>query len=170
MAEVNPSLWAPWRAEYIQSLHKDSGVACFLCDYIADPSADDSNHVIVRSDHIIMALNRFPYTNGHLLIAPLQHVGGFDGLDDAELLAIARAMRDGTTMLRTAVRAEGVNVGMNFGRCAGAGLPGHLHAHIVPRWSGDTNFMTTVAEARVIPEDLREVHDRLRAAARSLGI
>ncbi len=115
-------------------------------------------------------MNRYPYTNGHLLIAPVRHVGTLDELPDRELGIVSMLIRDSIKMLAIAVSAHGYNVGLNLGRCAGAGLPGHVHWHVVPRWNGDTNFMTTVGSARVIAESLDEVYSRLRAAAVESGL
>lgn len=166
MPEFNSNLWAPWRAEFIRSLEGGSPQPeCFLCAYIAKPSDDAANRVICRTAHSLVVMNRYPYTNGHLLVAPLTHRGELGGLAETELLELVTLARDCLGWLQDAVGAEGYNVGMNFGRCAGAGLPDHLHVHVVPRWSGDTNFMSTVAEARVIPESMDEVYARLRKAA-----
>lgn len=171
MPEHNSNLWAPWRSQYIRSLGESStDGSCFLCDYLADEQGDDRNHVICRTTTTVMVMNLFPYTNGHLLIAPVRHLAELDDLNDEELLDLNRLARDGIKMLKTVVSAQGFNVGMNFGRCAGAGLPDHLHAHLVPRWNGDTNFMSTVGEARVVPESLDEVFERLRNAAREMGL
>ena len=171
MAEANPNLWAPWRSEYIQSLgdHSDDG-SCFLCDYSAHPAKDDENFIICREGAVLVVMNRYPYTNGHLLIAPQQHVASIVELADEELAALSNYVRDSIRMLERAVGAHGYNIGMNLGRCAGAGLPGHLHWHVVPRWDGDTNFMSTVGSSRVIAESLAHVHARLRRAGVELGL
>ncbi len=171
MAEFNPNLWAPWRSAYIRSLGDElDDVGCFLCDYAAQAERDSENLVICRPDHVLAVMNRYPYTNGHLLVAPRRHLDDLEELTDEELSALSRLTRDCIKMLKKAVSAHGYNVGMNVGRCAGAGLPGHVHWHVVPRWDGDTNFMCTVGSARVIAESLDEVHQRLRAAAAELGL
>lgn len=171
MAEFNPNLWAPWRAEYIRSLSDPpEEMGCFLCDYAAQADHDAENFVVCRTSGVLAVLNRYPYTNGHLLIAPLRHIGDFTALDSDELSALGRLVRDSVAMLERAVGAHGYNVGMNLGRCAGAGLPDHLHWHVVPRWNGDTNFMSTVGTARVIAESLEAVHERLCAAAAEMGL
>lgn len=171
MAEFNPNLWAPWRAEYIRSLSDPpEEMGCFLCDYAAQADHDAENFVVCRPSGVLAVLNRYPYTNGHLLIAPLRHIGDFTALDPDELSALGRLVRDSVAMLERAVGAHGYNVGMNLGRCAGAGLPDHLHWHVVPRWNGDTNFMSTVGTARVIAESLEAVHERLCAAAAEMGL
>ncbi len=171
MPETNPNLWAPWRSEYIRSLGDEADDQdCFLCGYAASDAEDARNRVICRSANVMAVMNRYPYTNGHLMIAPLRHVGALDELSDDELGAASLLVRDSIKMLAIAVSAHGYNVGLNLGRCAGAGLPGHVHWHVVPRWNGDTNFMTTVGSARVIAESLNDVYDRLRAAAAELGL
>lgn len=171
MPETNPNLWAPWRSEYIRSLGDEADdQACFLCEYAAHEADDAQNHVVCRSADFIAVMNRYPYTNGHLLLAPVRHVGGLDELSDRELGEAGALIRDSIKMLGKAVSAHGYNVGLNLGRCAGAGLPGHVHWHVVPRWNGDTNFMTTVGSARVIAESLEDVYSRLRAAAAELGL
>ncbi len=171
MSEMNPNLWAPWRSEYIRSLGDEADDEdCFLCGYAVDEAHDSQNRVICRSADVMAVMNRYPYTNGHLMLAPLRHVGTLDELSDKELGAVSILIRDSIKMLTRAVSAHGYNVGLNLGRCAGAGLPGHVHWHVVPRWNGDTNFMTTVGSARVIAESLDEVYSRLRTAAAELGL
>ncbi len=171
MAEFNTNLWAPWRMEYIRSLDdelKDDG--CFLCRYWEKPERDRENRVIWRTRCTFVVLNRFPYTNGHLLIAHACHKGELSDLSDDELTDITRAIRDAVGILRTTVRAQGFNIGYNVGRCAGAGLPEHLHAHIVPRWSGDTNYMAVLGSARVIPDSLDALGTELIKSAEAAGL
>lgn len=171
MGEINENLWAPWRKEYIRGLGDSAGPAeCFLCLYARSPEDDAANRVVCRDDHTLVVMNRYPYTNGHLLIAPLEHVAELESLSESSLNAMMRFIREGIRLLKTVLNPEGFNVGMNLSRCAGAGLPGHLHAHVVPRWIGDTNFMCTIGAARVIPEPLDELGERLRQAAVDLGI
>ena len=171
MAEANPNLWAPWRSEYIHSLG-DYGAdgSCFLCDYATHPAEDDKNFVVCRTGGALVVMNRYPYTNGHLLISPERHVASIVELAGEELAVLSNLIRDGVKMLERAVKAHGYNIGMNLGRCAGAGLPGHLHWHVVPRWDGDTNFMSTVGSSRVIAESLEDVHARLRQAGAELDV
>jgi ATP adenylyltransferase len=161
--------------EYIHQLHEQPGggkplSGCFLCDYIARPDDDPANHVIWRTDRCLTLFNRFPYTNGHLLIAPKQHVAELSDLDEAVLTDLMRQVRDAQRLLKETVTPQGFNVGMNFGRCAGAGLPDHLHIHIVPRWSGDTNFMPVIADVRVIPQSIEALHALMREAAPKLNL
>jgi len=157
--------------EYIRSLggeRPDDG--CFLCRYAASPEADGENHVIWRGARCLTTFNSFPYSSGHLLVAPLGHVSDLDLMDDPALDELIRQVRDAKRLLTAVLEPQGFNVGMNFGKCAGAGLPGHLHVHIVPRWEGDTNFMPVVGDTRVIPESLTAIHARMREAAGGLGL
>ena len=155
------NLWAPWRMPYIKGLEKSEG--CFLCHDLAHPEADDENLLLWRTEHCLVVLNRFPYNNGHLLIAPARHIAGLDETSDAEMLELIKLVREVQKALSLTVNPHGFNVGLNLGRCAGAGLPGHMHIHVVPRWDGDTNFMTATAGTRVLPEPLGETWARLRA-------
>lgn len=171
MNEFHENIWAPWRLEYVQSLAGLAGDGCFLCDYGADADKDESNLVLCRNEHSLVVFNRFPYTNGHLLIAPIAHKADLDDLSDEEMRSIWWTTRDVKRLLTDALRCDGFNIGINFGRCAGAGLPGHLHIHIVPRWSGDTNFMAVLGDVRVIPQALERLYRQLRALCsdRSIG-
>jgi len=170
MGERNTNLWAPWRAEYIRTLSPDTADGpCFLCGYAQTPGEDNAHHVIRRTANCLVVMNRYPYTNGHLLVAPLAHLPRLEDFDDDVLLELCRLTRLATTILARVVQADGFNIGTNIGRCAGAGLPGHLHGHVVPRWTGDTNFMTTIGDARLIPEDHADLSIRLRAAAAELA-
>lgn len=160
------TLWAPWRLSYIvNSVEKDATVEprerCFLCRY-RDESRDAENYVVDRSPHSLVVLNRFPYNNGHLLIAPRWHKASLDELSDDELLELQRQLRRMVKLLTLVMGAEGFNVGLNLGRVAGAGLPGHLHWHVVPRWNGDVNFMPIIADAKVIPQSLETLFQLLK--------
>lgn len=161
------TLWAPWRLSYIANAVDKDAVApppdgCFLCRY-RDDTHDAENFVVDRSEHSLIVLNRFPYNNGHLLIAPREHLATLDELSDAVLLDLQQQVRRMVQLLRLVMGAEGFNIGLNLGRVAGAGLPGHLHWHIVPRWSGDVNFMPIIADAKVIPQSLTALYQLLRA-------
>ena len=160
-------LWAPWRAQYItDSATRPAGVdeGCFLCRGIAaDPRHDRDNLLAWRGEHSAIFLNRFPYNNGHLLVAPLAHKGSLAELEGADLTEPVEAVRGAIAVLDRMLRPQGYNVGLNLGKAAGAGLPGHLHWHIVPRWDGDTNFMPVTGQTKVIVESLAEFHDRLVA-------
>ena len=158
-------IWAPWRAQYIKesaSKPPSDGEACFLCRGLAsDPSADRENLLAWRGRHSALFLNRYPYNNGHLLVAPVVHEGSLSGLDGADLVEPLETVRRVVGILDRMLRPQGYNIGLNLGKSAGAGLPGHLHWHIVPRWDGDTNFMPVLGETKVIVESLREFYDRL---------
>ncbi|MGA1980428.1 MAG: HIT domain-containing protein [Sedimentisphaerales bacterium] len=154
------NLWAPWRVEYIQGLGKSSD--CFICQDLEKPQDNDKNLVLWRSDRSIVVLNRFPYNNGHLLIAPARHIPDLEQASDEELLELTKLVRESKKALSLAIKPHGFNVGMNFGRCSGAGLPGHLHIHIVPRWEGDTNFMNVCTDTNVVSQSLTELLEQLK--------
>ena len=154
------NLWAPWRIKYVQGLNETK--ECFICHNLKNPKDDDSNFVLWRCQKSIAILNRYPYNNGHLLIAPARHIRDLDEATDEELLELTKLIRESQKALSLAIKPHGFNVGMNFGRCAGAGLPEHLHIHIVPRWEGDTNFMPLCSDAKVISQSLIELLGRLR--------
>ena len=171
MAEFNANLWAPWRMEYIRSLDEGrQDGECFLCAYASDPGQDAANHVVWRGESALVVMNRFPYTNGHLMVAPLRHVGDPAELLPAEMLEMTTLVYQGVALLRRALRAEGFNIGANLGRCAGAGLPDHLHHHIVGRWSADTNYMAVLGGVRVIPDGLDATYADLVSAAKEMGL
>lgn len=164
-------LWAPWRLSYIETAKEagSEGGDCFLCRYRDEPSRDEENFVVTRGVTSFVVLNRFPYNNGHLLVAPLAHKGNLNELDDAELLGCQHQLRTLAGVYGRILRPDGFNIGLNLGRAAGAGLPGHLHWHLVPRWSGDTNFMTLLDDVRVISESLRALYARLRVEIETGG-
>jgi len=170
VGETNDNLWAPWRFDYVKSLKRDDEPACFLCDYAAQPQDDGANWVIWRSDRCLTLFNRFPYANGHLLVAPVSHCAVLEELDEATLAELIGDLRDAQKLVRAATNCHGLNIGMNFGRCAGAGLPGHLHIHIVPRWEGDVNFMPVLADVRVIPQSIESLRQRMIELAPTLGL
>lgn len=166
--ERKANLWAPWRIAYIKEIDDREG--CFLCHYRDDPDNDAEHLVLWRGRHVMAVLNRFPYTGGHLMVTPYRHVASLDDLSPAETLELMAMVRDTQKALSDALSAEGFNVGINFGHCAGAGLPGHLHVHVVPRWSGDTNFMAVLGEVRVIPEALTSVYTGLLRSSERLDL
>ncbi|MCK6456046.1 MAG: HIT domain-containing protein [Phycisphaerae bacterium] len=170
MPEANENLWAPWRMEYIRSLSDEAGGGCFLCQYWSHPESDTANHVLWRTDRAMVLFNRFPYSNGHLLIATGPHKPALDDLDDAEKLELIQLVADAQAALSRAISPHGFNVGINFGRCAGAGLPDHLHLHLVPRWNGDTNFMSVVGDARVILQSIDTLYADLRRISAEAGL
>jgi len=162
------NLWAPWRIGYIQGLADKN--ECFICRIIAMPQDDDKNFVLWRSKNYITMLNRFPYNNGHLLIAPVRHIPDLEQASDEELLEMVKLIRDARKALTLAIKPHGFNIGMNFGRCAGAGLPDHLHIHIVPRWNGDTNFVRTCSDTYLISQSLAELLDVLKQTSAQNGL
>jgi ATP adenylyltransferase len=165
-------LFAPWRMEYIRSLDKSGEIdgGCFVC--AAAKSSDDNDRrrrtVLWQSDHCVVLMNQFPYSNGHLLIAPKAHKAEFEDLSDDERCDLMRQTTDCVRVLKRAVSAQGFNIGVNLGKSAGAGLPGHLHQHVVPRWAGDTNFMSIVGDVRVVPQALGQLYDELLAVKKTL--
>jgi len=156
------TLFAPWRLEYVTSTDSRDRAGCVFCTAWA--SADDrTTHTLWRRERSFALLNRYPYTSGHCMIAPIEHRSDLDGLDDATLLEIVSDARRLMQALRRVYRPHGFNVGFNVGQAGGAGIEEHLHLHIVPRWHADTNLMGVIAGTRVIPEDLDTTFDRLRA-------
>jgi ATP adenylyltransferase len=169
--ERSRNIWAPWRMEYIDALN-DGGPAdgCFLCRYVGQADQDAKNLVLWRGRKSFVLLNRFPYTGGHTLIAPYAHAPDLESLDDKTMLEMMHFLRDMQRVLTAALRCDGFNIGINIGRCAGAGLPGHLHLHIVPRWAGDTNFMPVFGGVRVIPVTLEAMYATLRKTGQELKL
>jgi len=160
-------LWAPWRLAYITNAKEKDRPAdeCFICRGVA--GADDrANLLVYRSGLSVVVLNRFPYNNGHLLVAPRAHKGRLDELTPAELLDLQVVLRQMIGVLERRMTPDGFNVGLNLGKSAGAGLPGHVHWHVVPRWDGDTNFMPIVADVKVIVQSLDALYDLLTEALR----
>jgi ATP adenylyltransferase len=167
------SLHAPWRMDYIRGLTDQAKSAapakpddCFFCRAVPVAQANDRPEMKRRgvlwiTDHSIVMLNLFPYTNGHLLVAPRRHVAELENLTDAESQDLMNETVAALRLLKRAISPQGFNIGMNLGRCAGAGVPGHLHQHVVPRWGGDTNFMTVVAEIRVVPQAMGQLWEEL---------
>ena len=184
-------LWAPWRIGFITGTEAPPSVAtqpqprwlpgadkdCFLCRGAADITSDEAvqaaanreNLVACRTPASVVVLNRYPYNNGHLLVAPRRHAARLDELTDDEHLDLMKLSARLCGVLETQMKAEGFNVGLNLGRVAGAGVPGHLHWHIVPRWHGDTNFMPALASVRVIPQSLEALFDLLSGALKNSG-
>jgi ATP adenylyltransferase len=160
-------VFSPWRLQYVQSLKSDE--ACVFCRaFQHEPS--EENLVVFRDHRLAVMLNRFPYTNGHLMVIPRPHVDSLTGLDAEMRSASAEALTHCETVLRRVYRAQGLNLGLNLGQAAGAGITDHLHWHILPRWNGDTNFVTVVGQTRVIPEDLAMTYARLLPEFASLSL
>ncbi len=156
-------LWAPWRLAYVAAAKAPADDdACFICAGLAQDQ-DRANLLALRTARSAVFLNRYPYNNGHLLIAPIAHKGALDQLDPAEVLETQETLRRMAAVLQELLHPDGFNIGMNLGRVAGAGLPGHLHWHVVPRWNGDTNFMPVLGETKVIVQSLETLYDLLVA-------
>jgi ATP adenylyltransferase len=154
-------LWTPWRSAYMQQRKNPGG--CIFCDAAAS-DADEENLVIFRGEFIFVILNRYPYTSGHLMIAPYAHVSRLAYVSKAAAGEIIDFTRQAEEILERIYRPDGLNIGMNLGEAAGAGIEQHIHMHVLPRWRGDANFMTSVASTRVIPESLSDTYVKLRAA------
>ena len=172
------TLWAPWRLGYIKGDEAAAAAPraepawlpgadgdCFICRAVAEPvNCDRENLLVHRAAETVVILNRYPYNNGHLLIAPRLHKGRLDELTAAEQLEGQRELARLVNLIERSMNAEGFNIGLNLGRTAGAGLPGHLHWHLVPRWNGDTNFMPVLAGVKVIPQSLDSLWELLTTA------
>lgn len=176
---THEQIWAPWRLAYIQqegegaegagpdrrelTFPEGAEPSCFLCQAAADDE-DRRRYVVHRGQRSITVLNRYPYNNGHLLVAPRPHRARLDQLSGSEQSELAEVITRMVGLLEEVLSPEGFNIGLNLGQVAGAGLPGHLHWHVVPRWNGDTNFMPTLASVRVIPQSLEALWEALTAA------
>ncbi|MFA5118232.1 MAG: HIT domain-containing protein [Candidatus Omnitrophota bacterium] len=151
-------LWAPWRINYLRS--KKSS-ACIFC---AALKGKEKNTVIFKKKHVLCLLNIYPYNNGHLMVSPVRHVGKLTDLTDTETLEVFKAVTGATRLLDSTLQPDGYNIGINISEFAGAGIPGHLHIHIVPRWKGDTNFMPVTADTKIISQSLQELYILLKNA------
>jgi len=151
---------AGWRMEYIEG---DSGSGCIFCERVED--CDDREQLIVkRGRSAFVLMNRYPYTTGHLMVAPYRHVAAMSDLTEEEACEVMSLLAWSERVLAKAINPDGFNVGINIGKCAGAGVPGHIHVHVVPRWEGDTNFMPVVSETRVLPEILTDTYRKIKSA------
>lgn len=158
------NLWSPWRSEYISSSDAREHASCFLCMCAAATEATVENLVVAQFKHTIVVMNRYPYNAGHLLIAPREHIGELDALQSDVAHEFMDVLQTAVRITREVLQPHGCNVGANLGRVAGAGVPDHLHMHVLPRWSGDTNFMPTIAETKVISESIAETWRRFNEA------
>jgi len=156
-------LQAPWRMDYIRSLEKPDPSECFLCAAAAATDRKELRDRLVlwTSTHCVVLINRYPYTNGHLLIAPKAHLADIEQLPEDVAADVMRQTTRAVELLKKAISPQGFNIGINLGRVAGAGVPGHIHQHVVPRWGGDTNFMSVVGEVRVVPQAMSQLYDEL---------
>ncbi|HEY0005703.1 MAG TPA: HIT domain-containing protein [Pyrinomonadaceae bacterium] len=156
-------LWSPWRYKYINAGQEETEPSCVFCALRDEPAeADERNYILHRAGHNFIVLNLYPYISGHLLIIPFEHLSDLDAAPKETTDEMMDLTKRCQTALRAAYHPQGFNIGMNLGRAAGAGVADHFHLHIMPRWTGDTNFMTTVGEARVHPEDLATTYAKLR--------
>jgi ATP adenylyltransferase len=156
------NLYAPWRMEYIGG---PAPSGCLFCRAWESPAEDDRQNLVVhRAADALVMLNKFPYNSGHLMVAPRSHVGSLVGLDDEQTLALMREVRRSLAAVEGLMGPDGFNVGVNQGRIAGAGIPDHVHVHVVPRWSGDTNFMPVLAEVKVVNEHLDRTWEKVKEA------
>jgi ATP adenylyltransferase len=154
-------LWAPWRMEYIAGEQKPG---CLFCRVIQNPDDPDAQLVVSRPEGALVILNKFPYNPGHTMVVPVAHVPGLENLDDEQTTLLMRALRKTIDVLRATMNPEGFNIGANVGRAAGAGIPDHVHFHVVPRWNGDTNFMPVIDDVKVIGEALTATAAKVREA------
>jgi ATP adenylyltransferase len=154
-------LWAPWRMEYI---NEEARPGCLFCRVIENPDDKDADLVVWRPAGALVILNKFPYNPGHAIVVPVKHTGTLEDLDDEQTTDLMRTLRRTITVLRTTLNPEGFNIGTNIGRAAGAGIPDHVHFHVVPRWNGDTNFMPVLADVKVINELVLQTAAKLREA------
>jgi ATP adenylyltransferase len=160
-------LWSPWRMAYIESNHEHPG--CIFCEQLTQPDGA-SNLILHRGSTTFVILNRFPYTNGHMMIVPYEHIDSIEELDQATLSELMLNSQRAVKVLRRVYGAQDFNLGMNIGEAAGAGIADHVHIHVLPRWSGDTNFMSTTADTRVLPEALEVSYSRLAEAWKAFGV
>ncbi len=154
-------IWAPWRMAYIKGETEETG--CLFCNRLAQRDGPQ-NLILYRGQRAFVILNRFPYTNGHMMIVPIAHKNSIEELDDQTLSELIQLTNQALAILRQAYDAENFNIGINIGEASGAGVTDHVHLHVVPRWPGDTSFMSTVAETRVLPEALEETFEKLQSA------
>lgn len=159
-------LWSPWRYRYLTHPHERQG--CIFCEMAADDH-DEQNLIVHRATYNFVVLNRFPYTNGHLMVVPFAHAAELGGIEEAAAAELMQLMRLAEAHLRSIYRPDGINLGMNIGESAGAGIAGHIHMHVLPRWFGDANFMTTIGETRILPEELDVTGQKLRNAFQTAG-
>ncbi|NOX15589.1 MAG: HIT domain-containing protein [Epsilonproteobacteria bacterium] len=152
-------LYAPWRRDYVI---RDKKSACVFCDIVQNPNLDDENFVLYRDEKCFIVMNKYPYTAGHIMVIPLQHIDNIENLDEKVWLHLSKIVKKCVKMLKDEFNADGVNLGMNLGRGAGAGIAEHVHYHVMPRWIGDTNFITTIADTRVFSTDFKKTHKQLK--------
>ncbi len=156
-------LFAPWRIEYIRAPKVEG---CFLCD-LPKENRDDDNLILYKGGKCFVIMNNYPYNPGHLMVSPYRHVGELEELSEEELLELMLVAKKMVLLLKKVMKPDGFNLGFNLGRVAGAGVEGHIHLHIVPRWNGDTNFMPVIADTKVVPQAVRDTYQALKRALSS---
>lgn len=168
---VMERIWSPWRSElldnHVEASEKQADVSIFV--RLEREHRDEENLILWRGEHVFVIMNKFPYNNGHLLIVPYRQIADYEDLSEEEQMEVARVAGYCIRWLRSALEPDGFNLGMNLGEAGGAGIPNHLHMHVVPRWRGDTNFMPTVGDVKVVPEAMRETYRKLSKAIRQDG-
>ncbi len=163
MGNAYTILWAPWRLKYIQSVSKDKTISkCLFCELVKKD--DKEAYIIYRGRYNYIVLNAFPYTTGHVMIVPYKHVRSIEQLDDETLVEMVKLLKIIVKVLKETYAPDGFNIGFNIGRAAGAGVEAHVHLHIVPRWVGDSNFMTIISATRVLPEALEDTYNKLKSS------
>jgi ATP adenylyltransferase len=157
-------LFTPWRYRWVTAQNKPGG--CLFCKVLAEHRDGPSNWILFRGQHNFVILNRFPYNSGHIMVVPKHHIDSIAAMSGPQMLEMMELARRCETVLRQLYRPDGLNLGMNLGRSSGAGIEGHLHLHMVPRWSGDTNFMAAINDTRILPESLTSAYRKIRRALR----
>jgi ATP adenylyltransferase len=152
-------LWSPWRYQYVSQQKSEKG--CVFCNKMQQ-TTDEANLILYRGVNSYVLLNLYPYTSGHLMIAPYQHIGSLSAADDATWMEMTSLTRKAEQAIQKAYRPDGINLGMNLGKSAGAGIADHIHMHVLPRWHADSNFLTTISETRVLPELLEDTYRKLK--------
>jgi len=165
------TLWSPWRSRYIDTFSEESSKTsdnCFICRAIENNKDDKEGLVVARLDFVIVLMNKYPYNSGHLLVAPYRHTGNILDMTTSELTALNTACQQSVRILTKLYNPDGFNIGANLGECAGAGLPGHLHYHVLPRWKGDTSFVSTISDTKVISYDMETMYNLIHTAFNEL--
>lgn len=156
-------LWSPWRYDYIKSGNASSDdKVCVFCSLLNNPASDADKYIVHRAGYNFVVLNIYPYSTGHLMIVPFAHIGELDELEPESAAEMMELTKTAQKVLREVYAPDGFNLGMNLGKAAGAGVAGHIHMHILPRWAGDANFMTAIGQTRTLPEDLKTTYDKLK--------
>ncbi len=161
------TLWSPWRSQYIETFSDESSKAnddCFICDAIANDADDKAGLIVARFENVVVLMNKYPYNSGHLLVTPKRHTGDILELTTDELCELNIVCQKSVEILTNLYHPDGFNIGANLGVCAGAGLPGHLHYHVLPRWVGDTSFVSTLSDTKVISFDMETMYNLIRNA------